>query len=392
MSAAWLLVPLGEVLRPIGRGELIDPNVTYRLLGAHWYGKGLYVKDIRPGSEIRAPKVFRVEQGDFVYNRLFGWKGSFAVATAENHGCYVSNEFPCFAVDSNLLEDQYLRWYFTQPSAWQEALGLSAGGTPTSRNRLKEEKLLGMRIPLPSLPEQRRIVARLEELAAKIQEARALRTQAVAGLDRLLIAMAHGSDLDQAGKQREGWTEARIEDVVSQVKDVHQVRADGTYPNFGIYSFGTGLFKKSPIFGNSTSAQVLYRVRSGQFIYSRLFAFEGAYGMVTTEFDGHFVSGEYPVFECDSSRVRAEFLYTYFKSPVVWEQVAAGSKGLGHRRQRVQPAQILAHRLMLPPMQWQDQIVDVLARSKPVKGLQAETTVELEALLPSILEKAFRGS
>jgi type I restriction enzyme S subunit len=32
-----------------------------------------------------------------------------------------------------------------------------------------------MEIPLPSLPEQRRIVARIEELAAKIDEARGLR-------------------------------------------------------------------------------------------------------------------------------------------------------------------------------------------------------------------------
>ena len=43
----------------------------------------------------------------------------------------------------------------------------------------------------------------------------------------------------------------------------------------------------------------LRRVKEGQFIYSRLFAFEGAYGMVTKEFDGAFVSQEYPTFKCD---------------------------------------------------------------------------------------------
>jgi type I restriction enzyme S subunit len=58
------------------------------------------------------------------------------------------------------------------------------------------------------------------------------------------------------------------------------VREDETYPNFGIYSFGRGLFRKSPIKGISTSAPTLFRVHAGDFIYSRLFAFEGAYGIV----------------------------------------------------------------------------------------------------------------
>ena len=41
--------------------------------------KGLYVKEEKYGSEIRAKSIFKVEAGDFVYNRLFAWKGSFAV-------------------------------------------------------------------------------------------------------------------------------------------------------------------------------------------------------------------------------------------------------------------------------------------------------------------------
>ena len=75
---------------------------------------------------------------------------------------------------------------FQPYSAWEEALGLSTGGTPTSRNRLKEEKFLAMEIPLPSLPEQRRIVARIEELAAKINEAQGLREKAEAESEALI--------------------------------------------------------------------------------------------------------------------------------------------------------------------------------------------------------------
>jgi type I restriction enzyme S subunit len=177
MVTGWPLVPLKEVLTPVSRPEPVDPRTTYRILGAHWYAQGLYTKEIKNGQEIRANKVYRVEQGDFVYNRLFAWKGSFAVATIENHGCYVSNEFPCFVVKRDRLDGQYLWRYFSRQSEWTKALGLSSGGTPTSRNRLKQERLLSMTIPLPSLDEQRRIVARIEELAAQIEEANNLTGQ-----------------------------------------------------------------------------------------------------------------------------------------------------------------------------------------------------------------------
>lgn len=76
---------------------------------------------------------------------------------------------------------------------------------------------------------------------------------------------------------------------------------------------------------------------------------------------------------------------------LVWNQVAAGSKGLGDRRQRVKPERLLAHRLMLPPMSWQRQIAHMAAKLDNIKSLQAKTAAELDALLPSILDKAFKG-
>jgi type I restriction enzyme S subunit len=59
----------------------------------------------------------------------------------------------------------------------------------TNRVRLKEDRFLIAKIPLPPLPEQRCIVARIEELAAKIEEARGLRRKA--GEEGEAIMSAH---------------------------------------------------------------------------------------------------------------------------------------------------------------------------------------------------------
>ena len=98
---------------------------------------------IELGADIAANRVYSVKPGDFVYNRLFAWKGSFAVAGAEIDGAYVSNEFPCFTTTATRLNPYFLFWYFRREHAWTEVLGLSTGATPTSRNRLKRVRVPG---------------------------------------------------------------------------------------------------------------------------------------------------------------------------------------------------------------------------------------------------------
>jgi type I restriction enzyme S subunit len=131
----------------------------YSLLGVRWYAEGLFVREQRAGIEIAAKKLYRVESGDFVYNRLFAWKGAFALARDAEAGSYVSNEFPCFCVDSSRVEPEYLLALFSDPSMWDVAFEGSTGGTPTSRNRLSESKFLAMEIRLPPIDEQQRIGA-----------------------------------------------------------------------------------------------------------------------------------------------------------------------------------------------------------------------------------------
>ena len=175
-------------------------------------------------------------------------------------------------------------------------------------------------------------------------------------------------------------------DVLTEATEPHVVDPDGSYPNLGIYNFARGVFPKPPIEGMATSASTLYRVRAGQFIYSRLFAFEGSYAVVPPDLDGRFVSNEFPSFDLDLARVRPEFLAAYFKSPVVWEQLSAGSLGLGSRRQRVQVPALLAHRLMLPPLDWQNRIATVKQKLDRARSIEGE---EIGKFLPALLDHAF---
>jgi type I restriction enzyme S subunit len=383
MSGGWGSVKLEEVLNPVWREERVDVAREYRLLGARWYAGGLFLKDIKLGQQIRADRLYRVRAGDFVYNRLFAWKGSFAVATEEDDGAYVSNEFPCFQVNEERVYSRFLFWFFSQESAWTRALGLSTGATPTSRNRLKETAFLKMFVPLPPLDVQQRIVARIEELAAQIEEARTLRHEAIEASESLLRSILTNDKQAKPTPMRE-LLKMRTPDV--------RVEANTTYDFAGVYCFGRGVFKSGRKSGLDFAYKRLTRVRTGEFVYPKLMAWEGALGVVPPECHGCVVSPEFPVFEVIEDRVLPEVLDVYFRTPSVWPEISRASTGTNVRRRRLNPQDFLAYEMPLPSLTTQMTLRAVYAEIRKLRGHQNETAAELDALMPSILYKALQGN
>jgi len=187
-----------------------------------------------------------------------------------------------------------------------------------------------------------------------------------------------------------------LSDLMELVSEPSRVDPQQSYPNLGIFGFARGTFSKPPIDGAQTSASTLYRVRGSQFIYSRLFAFEGAYAIVPKEMDGVFVSNEYPTFIVDHDRLLPRYLLWMFKRPEVWRQVAVGSKGMGDRRQRVHPEQVLRYRINLPSLDEQQRIVhrlDTVAalvdeRRRAIESAERET----QAMLLKAFQRAIDGA
>ncbi len=72
---------VSDVLEPVTRRERPAAESVYPMQGGQVVrGMGLFTRELRAGSELRGA-VFRIEPGDLVYNRLFAWKQSFALAT-----------------------------------------------------------------------------------------------------------------------------------------------------------------------------------------------------------------------------------------------------------------------------------------------------------------------
>src|SRR5437899_3659508 len=92
------------------------------------------------------------------------------------------------------------------------------------------------------------------------------------------------------------WPTVRLGDVLKPTERGETVDAAKEYRLLGVRLDGQGPFLRETVTGTQTSATKLFRVTKGDFIYSRLFACRGAFGVISKELDGCFVSAEFPTF------------------------------------------------------------------------------------------------
>lgn len=180
-------------------------------------------------------------------------------------------------------------------------------------------------------------------------------------------------------------------EVLTLTRDEVSVELDQTYRTAGIYSFGRGLLVRPPIAGTDTKYATLFRLHDGQFVLSRLKAWEGAVAVVPPEFDGFVVSQEYPTFNINRDRAEPAYLGWLCRWDRFWEALLTRSKGVGARRDRVHPDRLLAVEIPLPSLEEQRRL-GVLAQTVQTRGQRAEEFSAIgRALVPAVANAALQG-
>ena len=181
--------------------------------------------------------------------------------------------------------------------------------------------------------------------------------------------------------------ERALGDVLDITIDDQSVQPDRDYPIAGVYGFGRGLFERGPIRSDETSYPKLNRLTTGRLVMSRLKAFEGAIAVIPPEFDGWYLSPEFPTFSINATLADARYIANLCEWPEFWARLGAQSKGVGARKVRVSAERLLAIKVPLPDLGEQRRIATRLDSS-----LSTITTIGSKSAYASTVRKALHES
>ena len=182
----------------------------------------------------------------------------------------------------------------------------------------------------------------------------------------------------------------RLENAEELVED------DRSYPIAGVYGFGKGLFKRIPIQGSETSYKKLNKLTPNRLVMSRLKAFEGAISLIPSDFDGWYLSPEFPTFAIDMTQADPRYLANICAWPEFWDRLRGQSKGIGARRERVSAERLLSVSIPLPDLEEQRRIAArldaALAKFEQVERLRDQRSRLCAALVESMVAHALEQS
>jgi type I restriction enzyme, S subunit len=139
------------------------------------------------------------------------------------------------------------------------------------------------------------------------------------------------------------------------------VQPDDEYRPAGVMIAGQGLFWRETIRGRETNYPALHRLKTGQLVMRKLTAWEGPITTVPPEFEGGYVSSEFPTFTLDSTRLLPAYMRLVCQRPTFHAEMRLRSTGTAERRNRLKPADLLSIAIELPAIDEQERIVALIA-------------------------------
>jgi type I restriction enzyme, S subunit len=160
-------ISFGKIAPIIRRPVDVVNSTTYPELGLRSFGKGTFHKPALTGEAVGGKRLFAIEPGDLLFSNVFAWEGAVAVVKPEDKGRFGSHRFISCNVDKSRANAWYLYRYFTTPDGIAKLQLASPGGAGRNKT-LGLSALAAISIPLPSLAEQEKVVAIMEEVDAKL--------------------------------------------------------------------------------------------------------------------------------------------------------------------------------------------------------------------------------
>lgn len=390
MTTNFPIVSLAEVLSY--RKEFIEINdeEIYKRCRVQLHAKGIVLRDTTQGAAIKTKKQQVCRAGEFLVAEIDAKVGGFGIVPQSLDGAIVSSHYFLFALNDKILDRKFLDYFIRTPQFHEQ---VSAQGS-TNYAAIRPNNVLDYTVPLPPLTEQRRIVARIEELATNIEVARELRQQAEKDAKVLSKSGAEYilSETSQAS--------------LRPLKELVTIQGGGTPSKSNPLFWQGSIPWVSP---KDMKSRVIVDARdhiseeATRITPAKLISTEAVLIVVRGMILAHTVpSAVLKVPAAINQDMKAlvvskDILPDYLCS-VFWalnDQLLRLVEKSTHDTRKLETHRLLDFKIPVPSIHHQKQTLarlnNLQSQVETLKVLQTGTAAELDALMPAILDKAFRG-
>ncbi|WP_301186897.1 restriction endonuclease subunit S [uncultured Alistipes sp.] len=150
------LVRIGEFLTRNKTAVTIQDEPVYQRVTIRVRNGGVVPRDEVKGANIGTKKQYVISSGQFILSKIDARNGAMGIIPESLDGAIVTQDFLAYDIDRTRINPQYLVLISTTKQFIDFCQSCSSG--TTNRQRVDEAKFLSIRIPLPSLDEQNRLV------------------------------------------------------------------------------------------------------------------------------------------------------------------------------------------------------------------------------------------
>ncbi len=310
--------------------------------------------------------------------------GKCAIARNLTNGIgFGSTEFHVFRAGPRASSD-WLHCLLRSQQLRADAKNAMTGAA--GQQRVPRDFLLEYEIPVPPLPVQNRLVARIAAQTNRVEVIRKAQHELIDDM-RATLAGYYAEITANASWKPLG-------EVAPQERRPVTVQAGQNYPELGIRSFGKGTFHKPTISAEQLGSKRLYHIHPGDLIFNNVFAWEGAVAVVISAKDedaGRVGSHRFITCVSKPKVAASPFLYFHFTTEQGLHDLGDASPGGAGRNRTLGLTKLAAIKVPVPDYDKQVVFARLWEKVQEMNRLQTELTADLAAYFPSLLAKAIRG-
>ncbi|HSQ42888.1 MAG TPA: restriction endonuclease subunit S [Fibrobacteraceae bacterium] len=334
-----------------------------------------------------------LRKGDVLINSTGeGTIGRACVFDADNGHFIADGHVTVARPQASAIEPYWLRYWIQSEEGQSFVMNHRVGAT--KQTELSSTKIRMAQIPLPPLPEQKRIVARIQECMERVQEIERLRGETEKEIQSLRFATLQPLGLNQ-------YAECEVGSLILDMRNGRSIKPTGVNSNGSILTLSAvrrisldfSMQKAIPL--DAVTAQKFSFKKDDVFI-SRANTIDlvGLSGIADKDSDPWMIYPDLLIrVRVDQSKVLPCYFAYALRFPATREQIRSFAKGTSQSMVKISGAEVRKLKIPLPDIPKQRKI---LAYLKKVEALLIQVTEQqqgqsAESIRQAILRKAFSG-